>query len=50
MKYIYTLGQPPGMMKYKHIWTKCNEHGMIIIDQNVDTNDKGRTFSLQTGI
>ncbi len=24
------------MMKYKYIWTKFNEHGMIIIDQNVN--------------
>ena len=38
------------MTKYKHIWTKYNEHGMIIIDQNVNINDQRRNLSLQTGI
>ena len=28
----------------------CNEHGMIIFDQNVNRNDRRRNLSLQKGI
>ena len=39
-----------GYDEYKHIWTKYNEHGLIIIDQTVNINYQRRNLSLQIGI